>query len=193
MKRARAAVLGLLLIGVAAFEYAPASSAQVAWTTLLDGKNLDQWNTTGDANWSIVEGAAQADKGVGFLVSKASFTDFELRAEFWVDADANSGVFFRCTEPKDVTAVNAYEMNIRDNRPDQTYRTGAIVNHLKPVAVVNTVGRWNTVEITAKGPRITVVLNGVRTIDGENTEHTRGPIALQRSDGVVKFRKVEIR
>ena len=35
------------------------------WTTLFDGKNLDAFNKVGDANWSIVDGVVQADKGMG--------------------------------------------------------------------------------------------------------------------------------
>jgi len=40
----------------------------------------------------------QADLGSGFLVSKQEYGDFQLRAEFWVDATANSGVFIRATD-----------------------------------------------------------------------------------------------
>jgi hypothetical protein len=62
-----------------------------------------------------------AFKGNGFMVSKESYTDFEIRAEFWVDSKANSGVFIRCTYPTKVTATNAYEVNIYDERPDPSY------------------------------------------------------------------------
>jgi hypothetical protein len=40
------------------------------WVTLFDGKNLDQWNPIGNANWRIEDGAVVANKGNGFLVSK---------------------------------------------------------------------------------------------------------------------------
>jgi hypothetical protein len=61
-------------------------------------------------------------------------------------------------------------------------------------------GKWNTYEITAKGPEFTVVLNGQKTADGARDEKLKsGVIALQNAPGVVKdkgvikFRKVEIR
>ena len=38
----------------------------------------------------------------GFLVSKASYGDFELRAEVWVTPDANSGIFIRAENPKEI-------------------------------------------------------------------------------------------
>jgi hypothetical protein len=37
---------------------------------------------------------------------------------------------------KTISATNAYEVNIFDKRPDPSYRTGAIVNVAKPLAMV---------------------------------------------------------
>jgi hypothetical protein len=55
-------------------------------------------------------------------------------------------------------------------------------------------GKWNTYEIVAKGPKMTVTLNGTKTVDGvEDTKFPAGPIALQFGVGTVKFRKVQIR
>ncbi len=45
-----------------------------------------------------------ADKGNGFLVTKNVYTDYQIRAEFWVDTDANSGIFLRCTDPERLAA-----------------------------------------------------------------------------------------
>ena len=72
----------------------------------------------GDANWRVEDGPV-ADSGLGQLVTK-SFSDFQIQLEFWTDAGANSGVFIR-TDPDNITDKNAYEANIFDTRPDQTY------------------------------------------------------------------------
>ncbi len=188
--------IGLLVVGAAVVGYARTSSGQAdaGWVTLFDGHNLDNWTQIGDANWKLADGLVEADKGNGFLVSKNSYGDFQIRAEFWVDSDANSGVFIRCTDPQKVTAENAYEVNIFDKRPDPSYGTGAIVNVAKPSTVLKAGGQWNTYEITAKGPQFTVVLNGTRTVDGaQDAKHPSGRIALQYAAGVVKFRKVQIK
>ena len=187
--------LALLLGGFSGFDAASALSGQAAagWTTLFDGKSLDGWTPIGDANWRLADGAVQADKGSGFLVSKQSYGDCELRIEVWVDEPANSGVFIRISDPKMVSSATSYEVNIFDTRPDQAYRTGAIVNIAKPMSVENAANKWNTLVITAKGPRLTVNLNGKPMVDVQDTKHPRGPIALQYGAGVVKFRKVEIR
>src|SRR5687768_17462095 len=80
-------------------------SAQAAWKTILDGRTMDQWTPIGMANWRSVDGAIQSDNGMGgFLVSKVPYGDFELRAEVWVTPDANSGIFIRGEDPKQITA-----------------------------------------------------------------------------------------
>ena len=169
-------------------------SAQGAgWTTLFDGASLKGWNVVGDANWEVAEKALQANKGTGFLVTPMTYTDFQFTADFWVTDDANSGVFIRCEDPKTINAMNAYEVNIYDKRPDQSYRTGAIVDVAKPLAVVNTGGKWNTIDITAKGPKMTVLINGMKMVDVEDKKHARGPIALQYGAGTVKFKNVRLK
>lgn len=191
----RLSAITFLTIAFASFQDSHEASGQVssAWTTLLDGSSLNGWNPTGDANWQLVDGALQADRGNGFLVTRASYRDFDLRLEFWVDPDANSGVFIRCSDPQKVGADSCYEVNIFDKRPDPAYRTGGIVNVAKPLSVINTGGRWNIYEISAKGSRLTVTLNGTRTVDVEHAGHAQGPIALQYAAGTVKFRNVQIR
>ena len=54
-------------------------------------------------------------------------------------------------------------------------------------------GKWNTFDITVKGTRITVAMNGVQTAQADDGKLSSGPIALQYFGGVVKFRKVQIK
>lgn len=196
MKHWFAALLGLLVLAAADVWslHGAVGESDDGWITLLDGKTLDNWTSIGNANWRIEDGAAVADKGEGFLVSKNDYGDFQIRAEFWVSDDANSGIFIRCEDPTKVTGGNAYEVNIFDQRPDPTYGTGAIVNVAKVAPMPKAGGKWNTYEITAKGPKFTVTLNGVRTVDGaEDSKHSRGRIALQYGQGMVKFRLVQVK
>jgi len=185
---------GLLVAGFASAQ-APKQNAKAApvWTTLLDGTTLNGWKTTGNANWKVVDGAIEASSGNGMLVTPVSYTNFELTAEFWVDATANSGVFLRCSDPATINQGNAYEVNVYDTRPDQTYATGAIVDVAPPLVPMKAAGKWNTFEIRAEGNHLTVVLNGTKTVDVMNSKYASGPIALQYGAGVVKFRSVKIR
>ncbi len=192
--------MSFLAIASAAVLLAACATPQsgAGWVKLIDGTNgLDNFNRVGDANWAGIDGtivASQGGKEASFLVSKASYKDFEIRAEFWSSDDANSGVFVRCQEPGKITDENCYEANIFDQRPDPTYGTGAIVKVAKVAQPMPKAGgKWNTYEITAKGTRLTLVLNGVKTVEIDDSKLASGPIALQWARGTIKFRKLEIR
>jgi hypothetical protein len=183
----------------------PAGSAadpvtERGWITLLErSQGWDNWNRVGSSNWRVADGVVTADqkagKDNGFMVSTKSYGDFMLRVEFWASDDANSGIFMRCQDPKVITDKSCYEANIFDQRPDPSFGTGGIV-HFAKVAVSpppKAGGKWNTYEITAKGPSIVVMLNGVKTAELNHSAFASGPIALQHGSGVIKFRKVLIR
>ncbi len=189
------ATLFVLLLTAGCASLTPQSDTK--WVTLIDGTTgLDNWIQVGDANWRAVDGAIQADrktdKANSFLVTKIPYTDFRIRAEFWASDDANSGIYMRCADIKNITDRTCYEANIFDQRPDPTYGTGSIV-HLSPVSPMPKAGgKWNTYDVTVKGTRIVVTLNGVVTADISDSKLTSGPVALQYAAGVVKFRKVQI-
>ena len=175
------------------------------WTTLIDGdKGLENFDRLGDANWRAEGGAIVADKGAlasSHLVTKKSYKDFQIRAEFWAERNTNSGIFIRAQDPKKVGADNAYEVNIYDQRPGPEYGTGGIVNFAKvPVPpIYKAEGKWNTYEITAKGSTITVVFNGQKTVELQDSKFPQGPFTLQFGNhgkepgGVIKWRKVQVR
>jgi hypothetical protein len=71
-----AVLVGVLTVGVVSLT----GQAPAGWTTLFDGKNLTAFNTIGDANWQLMDGVVQANKGTGFLVTKTSFTDFQTQS-----------------------------------------------------------------------------------------------------------------
>jgi hypothetical protein len=174
------------------------------WVVLIDGgKGLENWNRLGDANWRSEGGTIMADQGkASYLVSKNSYKDFVIYAEFWAETDTNSGIFIRASDPNKIAAENSYEVNIWDIRPDPTFGTGAIVDFAPvPVPITNKAGgRWNTFEITAKGSDLSVKLNGIVTSRTQNTLFASGPFALQFGPGVkgvtggpIKWRKVQIK
>ncbi|MDB5485462.1 MAG: hypothetical protein JWR73_2552 [Tardiphaga sp.] len=203
MKRLLAMTLATsvgLTAGLAVLQHVGSASAQsdAGWTTLVDATKMGEWDRVGDANWAMKDGALVADKLVdpkilSYLVSKASYKDFQIKAEFWADADANSGIFIRCDNPKVIDAKGCYEVNIFDKRPDPSYGTGAIVDVAKVDPMPKAAGKWNTFDITAKGGHLVVLLNGEKTADVQDTKHAAGPISLQYGSGTIKFRKVQIK
>ena len=189
-------IAAAMLAGAAALLAAPASSDD-GWVVLLDKTKKGDWNEVGKANWEMKDGILTADKldgkDLSYLVSKVPYKDFQIYAEFWVDDDANSGIFIRCEKPGAIDGKSCYEVNVFDKRPDPSYGTGAIVDTAKVDPMPKAGGKWNTYEITAQGPHLVAVLNGQKTADVQDSKHLSGPFALQYGSGVVKFRKVQIK
>jgi hypothetical protein len=197
-RRAIRVALALSVLGfVVNYAVPEAASQDAGWTTLFDGKSLDGWDQVGESNWRVEDGAIVADKmpgkEAGYLVSKNSYKNFIVRVEFSPSDNANSGIYFRCLDPKKITDRTCYEANIFDQRPDPSYGTGAITRYVEIDPMPKAGGKWNTFEITAKGRDITVVLNGQTTAKLRNGMFDEGPIALQHGAGAIKFRKVEIK
>ncbi|HVL57127.1 MAG TPA: DUF1080 domain-containing protein [Burkholderiaceae bacterium] len=197
MNRAITAVAAIAFGAVLTFTAPPAASQGGGWVTLFDGKSMDGWEPYGETNWRIEDGAIVADKRTSkdpaHLVSKNAYKDFVLQVEFWASDDANSGIFLRCSDRKNIGDRTCYEANIFDKRPDPTYGTGAIVHFAEVNPMPKAAGKWNTFEITAKGRQIVVVLNGQKTAELHNGLFSEGPITLQHGSGTIKFRKVAIR
>ncbi|MBY0270926.1 MAG: DUF1080 domain-containing protein [Burkholderiales bacterium] len=199
MKRLYAIALVAAALLVAGCAHGPSQG----WTTLIDGeKGLENFNRIGDANWRAEGGAIVADKGKGgHLVSKESYRNFEIYAEFWADHSTNSGIFIRASDPQKIGADNAYEVNIFDQRPGQEYSTGAIVNFAQVRSPPPRAGgKWNTFLIYANGPELTVKFNGDVTVSTSNPQFASGPFSLQFGNGAkdapggaIKWRKVMIR
>jgi hypothetical protein len=206
MKRLTAITAALLVAALSVFGCAQMSSMMDSgWTTLIDGeKGLDNFNRIGDANWRAEGGAIVADKGKGgHLVTKKSYTNFQIRAEFYAETNTNSGIFIRASDPNKIGSVNSYEVNIYDQRPGQEYATGGIVSYGR-IPVPNppgykAAGKWNTMEITAKDTHLRVILNGIETVTIYDSKYASGPFSLQFGNhgkepgGAIKWRKVQVK
>jgi hypothetical protein len=196
----RTFALAVMVVTTAATYGAPRATAQAGpgWVSLFDGKSIgSEWERYGETNWRVENGAIVADKRTSqteaHLISKTEFRDFQVYVEFWASDDANSGIFLRCSDRKNISSRTCYEANIFDQRPDPTYGTGAIVDFLEVHPMPKAGGKWNTYEITVKGRQITAVLNGQKTAELHNGLFTEGPLTLQHGAGVIKFRKVAVK
>ena len=205
MTRLSAITTTLALVGAATFSHSALAQTGTGWTQLFDGKSLDGWTQVGTANWRVEDGALVADKstaparpdgqpgGGGHLVTKDSYKNHMIYAEFWTDVPANSGIFVRCKDPKKIGARDCYEFNIFDTRPDPSYGTGAIVYFAEANPALKAAGKWNTMEITANKRDLVLTLNGTKTAQTNNGFFEEGHFTLQWGSGVVKFRKVAVK
>ena len=81
---------------------------------------------------------------------------------------------------------------------------GGVYGFLRPYSdAARGPGDWQTYDITLRGPRVTVVLNGTTIIDNEvipgitggamdSAEGSPGPVMLQGDHGKITFRAVTL-
>jgi hypothetical protein len=174
---------------------------------LFDGQTLKGWtprppparrNATAPpamAKWTVSDGeiAWVPDTGRGYLTTDQTFTDFDLRVEFFSDAKANTGVNIGVPDDGDISSATSFEVNIFDNT--QGYPTGSINNVVRTsTPQPNTVDKWNSLEIMRQGDHITVTLNGEKIVETTSSLHPGGHIALQApAQGTTKFRNLRIK
>lgn len=172
---------------------------------LFDGRSLDGWTTLDDdpAGWSVQDGVIHC-KGVQgpWLRTRRRFGNFVLRLDFKISPKGNSGVFIRA--PLDARASQfGMEMQILGvtgsvNRRDVT---GAIYGVYAPSAdVARPPGSWNEAEITCRGGRVRIRLNGqlVQDFDMDQVDELKerlrcGVVGLQDHGDEVWFRNIRIK
>ncbi len=160
--------------------------------SLFNGKNLTGW--VGSVNGYGVEDGVMFCKprGGGNLMTAHQFGDFILKFDLKLPAGANNGLAIRAPL-KDNPAYAGMELQILDNTAPRYAKLRAVQyhgsiydvvaakrGHLKPV------GEWNTQEVRAIGPKITVILNGETIVDADLDEvrKTAKPELLKRHPGI---------
>ena len=134
------------------------------WIALFDGKTTKGWHSYGKTAageaWKVEDGILHLDAGKGLnagdIVTDESFNDFDLKLEWKISKNGNSGIIFYIQdEPKkyDYIWYTGPEMQILDN---DGHSDGKIIKHRAgnlydliegKEGVVKAVGEWNQVEI----------------------------------------------
>lgn len=161
--------------------------------SLFEEKNGD-WTEIGESQWLFendeIIGIAKSTEGA--LMTKVKYADFRLTLEFYPDSTINSGVFVRCQDQV-LSAADCHEINIWDMHPNQSYRTGAIVSKVTPIAIVHTLNQWNTYKIESIESKTRVWVNDILTAEYDDDKLLTGYIGIQANgSGVIKFRNLRL-
>jgi hypothetical protein len=144
------------------------------WVDLLSKGDLAKnWNTKG--NWTQAEdgtttltprkGESGWSRWDAYLWSKKEYTDFEIEFEYRVEKGSNSGFYFRVGDLNNPVA-KGIEVQIYDSfgkAADKLgdHDSGGVIPGIKPLKnSAKAAGEWNKFQITSKGDKLTVVLNG---------------------------------
>jgi Domain of Unknown Function (DUF1080) len=186
--------------GVRAPAFGP--DKQVEWgaaVELFNGRDLSGWKPRSSAKpgcWTVVEGTLTLTPPCVDLVSDRAFGDAKLHVEFMYPARSNSGLYLR----------GRYEVQIQDDagRGLDALRMGGVYGFIRPYTdAAGRAGDWQTYDITLRGQRVTIALNGKTIADNEvitgitggaldSAEGTPGPLMLQGDHGKVSFKKITL-
>jgi HEAT repeat protein len=186
------------------------------FVALFNGRDLAGW--TGDAKGYAAEDGKiviHPDRGGGNLYTEKEFCDFILRFEFKLTPAANNGVGIRAPLEGDAAYAGMEIQVLEDGSPVyrdlQPYQFHGSVYGVVPArrGVLRPAGEWNTEEITARGRKVTVTVNGTRIVDadldkaaeGGTIDHNdhpglkreRGHIGFLGHGSLVEFRNIRIR
>jgi hypothetical protein len=193
------------------------TAAPEGFEALFNGKDLTGWKVNPDGKmsvWGAENGILYVNgKGGGWLLTEKEYADFELRLEFKIPEQGNSGVALR-TPWKGHPQIDGMEIQILDDdwhkvnykglKPTQL--TGSIYDVVPPShKALKPIGEWNKFRIVARGRQITVELNDVKIVAANldqyqqrTNEHpgllrTKGHLGLQSHDGRVEFRRLYVK
>jgi hypothetical protein len=165
------------------------------FTPLFDGKTLTGWKLINGHGPGYVPADGKivcpADGG-GNLFTEKEYANFVFRFEFLLTPGANNGIGIRAPYEGDA-AYKGMEIQILDDsdamytgkiRPEQYH--GSVYDTIPArTGFRKPVGEWNQEEITAKGRRITVILNGVIILDAD-LGMVREPKVLEKHPGLAR-------
>ncbi len=184
---------------------APALKRQppAAWTNaepLFNGKDLTGWSPDNPSSnhWKAENGELVNEHKGANIRSARKFEDFKLHIEYNCPQDGNSGVYLR----------GRYEVQVEYEpaaRNDKYHTMGSIYGFLAPSIVLpSRPGQWESYDVTLIGRVVTVVRDGVTTIDNQEIpgitggaidshESEPGPLNIQGDHtGGMKYRNITI-
>jgi hypothetical protein len=157
------------------------AEASEGFSPLFDGRDLQGW--TGDARSYVAEDGkivVHPERGGGNLYTETEYEDFVLRFDFKLTPAANNGVGIRAPLEGDAAYAGMEIQILEDGSPVHwdlhPYQYHGSVYGVVPArrGVQRPVGEWNSEEITVKGRRVTVVVNGTTVVDADLDEASAG-------------------
>ncbi|MFM8358832.1 MAG: DUF1080 domain-containing protein, partial [Verrucomicrobiota bacterium] len=193
-----------------------ASHGEEGFQTVFNGRDLSGWSgPVGD--YDIIDGAVRCKAGKGGTIfTQAEYADFTARMEILIPSGANNGLAIRYPGSGDTAYVGMCELQVLaedyatvhraklDPRQAHGSAYGMVAAH---PGYQRPPGVWNFQEVTVKGSKIRVELNGTLILDADlatvkdfmaNSPHpgkdrTRGHFGFAGHNDPVSFRQVRLK
>lgn len=175
--------------------------------SLFNGTDLSGWKTFGGgpSGWKVANGLMVNEapqepgkhKSYANIKTEREFEDFNLKLEFNVPQNGNSGIYLR----------GIYEVQVADSygHKNDPHNCGALYSRILPGENASKpAGEWQTYDITLVDRHLTVILNGKKVIDNApvlgctggalwSDEFRPGPLYLQGDHTSVQYRNIVLR
>lgn len=137
---------------------------KAGWQLLFNGRDHAGWKcNNGEAiQTPVEEGALLPFKSGGYIIiHEKQFGDYVFKCDVkWEVEHCNSGIFFRVEDPENPVHTG-FEVQVMGGDKTGKHEFGAIYDLVASTENAgNKTGEWNTVEITCRGPKISVKVNG---------------------------------
>ena len=181
---------------------------------IFNGTDLSGWEAVGGPveSWGVADGVLfTTGEGGGWLSTAQEYANYELRLEFKVPADGNSGVFIRA--PREGSPwIDGMEIQLLDDYAEkhanlEPYQYCASLYGISPAQprVSKKAGEWQKMSVLCDGSKVHISLNGETVVDTDLAEHSdkaeklpgvkrpQGFIGLQNHGSRLDFKNIEIR
>jgi len=174
------------------------------WIALCNGRDLEGWHPRQEdrpTSWKVASGVmvnttSRSKRGTN-IVTDQKFRDFEIYCEYRIPKGSSSGVFLR----------GRYEIQIADDhgRRPSSRGSGALYGLSSPAKNASRrAGQWQSLYARIAGRKVTIVLNGVKTVDNaearrptsghlDNNVDQPGPIMIQGDRGAIEVRHLMLK
>ena len=190
-------------------------SPQDAWVSLFNGNDLTGWTVDGGDStaWRVAAGELiavdRSGKEQEWLLTEATYSNFQLKFEYQLSAGANTGVGIRSTPG----LKKHLEIQIIDDTHPQygkilpNKRTGSLWNlaSTSRPAPSPPSSSWNKMDVTLRDKALQVVVNGEEVLNVNLSMYANrsdqfpalsasaGARALQNLAGTVRFHNIQIK
>ena len=184
------------------------------FASVFNGKDFSGW--AGATNgYEIKDGAIVNKPGKGGNVyTRAEYGDFTVRLEYKLPPGGNNGLAIRYPGKGQPSSEAMCEVQILDdNAPkhaklDPRQYNGSVYGMIPAHRGYDRpIGDWNFMQVTVKGPKIQVELNGTRIVDGDvskvmqfmggkkhpGKDNLKGHFGFAGHNDPVMFRNIQIR
>lgn len=181
------------------------ASAEDAFVSLFNGKDLDGWVPVGTSDAFRVEKGAILSTGASpypsWLRTDKPYENFILRLEYQALDWYEGGILIHAPTNGPASQLG-FKVHLRHDRLDYKARSpGAIYDVAPPNALANLgPGKWNALQIVCDWPRLEVTLNGVKIQDLDMAANPllryrlkSGFIGLENIGCRAYFRNIEVK